>query len=134
MRYDLEERTLIFAKKIIGLCRTLSKNTVNFELVKQLVRAGSSIGANYREANGAASKKDFNNKIRISLKEAKETHYWLQLVIEANDEFQKRMDKLEATFATKSEVAKDLKASNRVLLIGAVLIVVLTIVLNYLKL
>jgi len=50
------------------------------------------------------------------------------------NEFQKRMDKLEATFATKSEVAKDLKASNRVLLIGAVLIVVLTIVLNYLKL
>jgi len=94
MRYDLEERTLIFAKKIIGLCRTLSKNTVNFELVKQLVRAGSSIGANYREANGAASKKDFNNKIRISLKEAKETHYWLQLVIEANDEFQKRMEPL----------------------------------------
>ena len=72
----------------------MSKNTVNFELVKQLVRAGSSIGANYREANGAASKKDFNNKIRISLKEAKETHYWLQLVIEANDEFQKRMEPL----------------------------------------
>ena len=93
-KYDLEERTLTFAKKIIELCRALPKNTVNFELIKQLVRAGSSIGANYREANGAASKKDFNNKIRISLKEAKETHYWLQLVIEANDEFQKKTEPL----------------------------------------
>jgi len=93
-KYDLEERTLTFAKRIIELCRALPKNTVNFELIKQLVRAGSSIGANYREANGAASKKDFSNKIRISLKEAKETHYWLQLIIEANTEFRKRIELL----------------------------------------
>lgn len=92
MKYDLEERTLAFAKRIIGLCRALPKNTIDFELTKQLVRAGSSIGANYREANGAASKKDFDNKIRISLKEAKETHYWLQLIIENNSEFQKRTE------------------------------------------
>ena len=94
MEYDLEKRTLEFGKRIIKLSQALPKNIINIELIKQLVKAGTSIGANYREANGAESKKDFTHKIRISLKEAKETRYWLELVTEANIEFQKRIEPL----------------------------------------
>ncbi len=90
----LDERTLEFAKRIIGLCKALPKNTVNIELVRQLVRAGASVGANYREANDALSKKDFIYRMRISRKETKETKYWLELVIEANPEFKKRTEPL----------------------------------------
>jgi four helix bundle protein len=83
-KYDLEERTLKFAKTIIDLVKLLSPNIVNQKLTSQLVAAATSIGANYREANAALTKKDFTHKISISRKEAKETHYWLQLVLAAN--------------------------------------------------
>lgn len=91
---NLDDRTLEFAKRIIHLCRALPKDTVNLELKKQLIRSGTSIGANYREANDALSKKDFVYRLRISRKEAKETQYWLMLVIEANIEFEKRIELL----------------------------------------
>jgi four helix bundle protein len=89
---NLDERTLKFAKEIINLCKTLPKNAVNFELIRQLVRAGTSIGANYSEANDALSKKDFIYRMRISRKEAKETQYWLSLIDEANPEFKKYLE------------------------------------------
>lgn len=82
--YNLEERTLEFSKKIIYLAQTLTKNSINFTLIDQLVRSATSIGANYREANETDTKKDFRNRIRIAKKEAKETKYWLELVLEAN--------------------------------------------------
>lgn len=81
---DLEERTLEFAKSIIRLCKVLPRNTINIELIKQLVRSSGSIGANYREANEALGKKDFVHRLRIARKEAKETNYWLELIKEAN--------------------------------------------------
>ena len=62
----------------------VDQNPVNRELVSQLVRASGSVGANYREANDALSKKDFGHRIRITRREAKEAHYWLQLLEEAN--------------------------------------------------
>ncbi|MBI2123693.1 MAG: four helix bundle protein [Candidatus Wildermuthbacteria bacterium] len=83
-RYDLEERTLIFLKDVIGLCKKLPKDTINIELTKQLIRSAGSVGANYREANESISKKDLNLRIRISRKEAKESHFWLQGLLEAN--------------------------------------------------
>jgi len=79
-RYDLEDRTLKFAKEVRGFVKKLSKTTGNFEDGKQLVRSSGSIGANYIEANEALSKKDFRHRIKISRKEAKETIYWLNLV------------------------------------------------------
>jgi four helix bundle protein len=85
--FDLEERTLEFGKMIIRLCKKLTRNGINNELISQLVRAGGSVGANYREANDALSKKDFIHRILITRKEAKEAHYWLQLLEEANQEF-----------------------------------------------
>ncbi len=83
-KYDLEERALKFSKNIIYLCRQLDTNKVNMRLSDQLVRSATSIGANYCEANETDTKKDFRNKIRISKKEAKETIYWLKLVLYSN--------------------------------------------------
>src|SRR3989338_11599696 len=84
-KYDLEERTAIFAENIVELCKKCSKNTVTIPIIDQLVRCGTSIGANYYEANGASSKKDFNNKIFICKKESKETKYWLRMLGKAVD-------------------------------------------------
>ncbi|MEK7633284.1 MAG: four helix bundle protein [Patescibacteria group bacterium] len=84
--YDLEDRTKSFSIKIIHLCKKLPFNTVNHRLTDQLIRSSTSIGANYREANESGTKKDFKNKITIAKKEAKETIYWLELIIEANQD------------------------------------------------
>jgi four helix bundle protein len=66
MDYDLEERVAKFAENIVQICKKASKSTVSNPLVDQLIRSGTSIGANYTEANGASSKKDFKNKVYIS--------------------------------------------------------------------
>lgn len=81
----LEERTAKFSENVIALCKKASKNTITTPTVDQLVRSGTSIGANYCEANGASSRKDFKNKIYICKKEAKETEYWLRLLAKADE-------------------------------------------------
>lgn len=78
-KYDLEERTLNFARSVNNYVKNLPRNIPNNEIGKQLVRSGGSIGANYREANDSFSKKDFIFRCKISKKEAKETIYWLEL-------------------------------------------------------
>lgn len=87
-KYDLEERTAEFAEDIIELCKKVSKTVVTIPIIGQLIKAGTSIGANYCEANGASSRKDFKNKIYICKKEAKETKYWLRLLAKAVSEVQ----------------------------------------------
>ena len=77
--------------RIIRMCRALPKNIISLKLIDQIVRSGTSIGANYRVANETITKKDFRNKIVTSLKEAKETIYWLDLIIEASPEFANRI-------------------------------------------
>jgi len=84
-QYDLEERTLKFAKEVFRFVKGLPKSVVNAEIAKQLVRSSGSIGANYIEANESLSKKDFLMRIKISRKESKESIYWLRL-IETTDE------------------------------------------------
>lgn len=83
--YDLEERTFQFAKNVRIFLKILPATVANFEDGKQLIRASESVGANYREANEAHSKKDFLLRLKISRKEAKESGYWLRLINEAND-------------------------------------------------
>lgn len=83
-KYDLEERTAKFGENIIDFLKALQKNDINKPLVSQLVRSGTSIGANYMEADGAESKKDFRHKIAICKKESKETKHWLRMVSKAN--------------------------------------------------
>lgn len=78
--YDLEERTAKFGENIIKFCKTLGQDAISRPLISQLVRAGTSIGANYMEANGASSKKDFKNKIYICKKETQETKHWLRMM------------------------------------------------------
>lgn len=78
-RYDLEERTFNFAKKVNEYVNKLPKTIPNLENGKQLVRSGGSVGANYIEANNALGKKDFMMRIRISKKEAKESYFWIRL-------------------------------------------------------
>lgn len=79
-RYDLEERTFQFARRVITLVNEIPKTLANIEIGKQLVRSSGSVGANYIEANESLSKKDFFMRIRICRKEAKESRYWLKLV------------------------------------------------------
>jgi len=83
-KYDLEERSFQFAKKVALFCKQLPHNTVNFKYVDQVVRSSGSIGANYIEANESLGKKDFAMRIKISRKEAKESAYWLRLIVETN--------------------------------------------------
>lgn len=85
-KFDLEERTLIFSKKVIDLIKQLPKNTVNFEINSQVMRSTGSIGANYREANDSLGKKDFYMRVKICRKEVKETKYWLELLLHNNPE------------------------------------------------
>lgn len=92
--FDLEDRTLEFASDVIKLCRKLARDSINNELIRQLIRAAGSVGANYREANDVLSKKDFCHKIGITLREAKESHYWLQLLNEANPDSGNRIKEL----------------------------------------
>jgi len=82
--YDLEERTAKFGEEIIGFAESLERNEINRPLISQLVRAGTSVGANYTEADGAESKKDFRHKIGICKKESKETKHWLRMISKAN--------------------------------------------------
>ena len=84
-KYDLEERTAKFAEKAIELCKKTPKNTVTIPIISQLVKSATSIGANYTEANGASSRRDFKNKIFICKKEAKETKYWLRILCKADE-------------------------------------------------
>ena len=85
-KYDLSERTSEFGEKIIAFAKKINKNVVTLKIIEQLVSAGTSVGANYSEADDAESKKDFRHKIGICKKEARETKYWLRMVIAASPE------------------------------------------------
>jgi four helix bundle protein len=83
-RYDLEERTAQLGEAVIELVKTVPKDPINSPLISQIVRAASSVGANYMEADGAESRRDFQHKISICKKEAKETKHWLRMIARAN--------------------------------------------------
>ena len=93
-KFDLEERTSIFGENIIDLCKLAPKTEVTRPIITQLVKSGTSIGANYCEANGASSKKDFKNKFFICKKEAKETKYWLRMLAKAVETLKEKCQKL----------------------------------------
>ncbi len=79
--YDLEERTVLYAERVRDFCLKLPKNPANIEYIRQLIRAGSSPGANYIEANESIGDNDFKMKIKTCRRESKESSYWLRLVI-----------------------------------------------------
>src|SRR5438876_7536306 len=86
MEKDLEKRTKAFALSVIKFVSSLPRTREADVLGKQLLRSATSIGANYREANRGVSRADFTNKIGTVQKEAAETQYWLELLIESDIE------------------------------------------------
>ena len=92
MQYNLEERTKKFSK--IEILVKLIKNRINENIITQLLRSATSVGANYCEANGASSKKDFKNKIFICRKEIQETKYWIELLATTNPKEKDNLRKL----------------------------------------
>ncbi|HDK35347.1 MAG TPA: four helix bundle protein, partial [Bacteroidetes bacterium] len=85
-KYDLEERTALFGEMIIEYAKSIPKNVINNPLISQIVRSGTSIGANDMEADAAESKKDFKYKISLCKKESKGTKHWLRMLAKANPE------------------------------------------------
>ena len=95
-KYDLEDRTFGFAKRVRAFVKELSKCLGNIEDGKQLIRSSGSVGANYIEANEALSKKDFLMRIKICRKEAKESRYWLKLVDVNSSNLERERELLQA--------------------------------------
>jgi len=85
MRSDLPERSFEFAKRVVLLCRALDeKHGASRTLANQLLRSGTSVGANIEEGQASQSEADFISKYSIACKEARETHYWLRLLTATN--------------------------------------------------
>jgi len=85
-KYDLDQRTYLFASLVRDFVRKVPKDVSNIEDIKQLVRSSGSVGANYIEANESLSDKDFIYRIKVCRKEAKESGYWLELLYLYSDE------------------------------------------------
>ncbi|MDP2741751.1 MAG: four helix bundle protein [bacterium] len=92
--YDLEERTAKFGENVIMFCKNTTQDTINKPIINQLIRSATSIGANYMEANGASSRKDFCNKIFICKKEAQETKHWFRMMSQCNPEKRDELRKM----------------------------------------
>ncbi len=84
MNNVIQEKSFRFAVRIVKLCRYLQTEKREYILTKQLLRSGTSIGANVSESQQAQSRPDFVNKLNIALKEAAETEYWLRLLYETD--------------------------------------------------
>jgi four helix bundle protein len=82
--YDLAERTACFGESIIRFTRSIRRDAVTMPLISQLVRSGTSIGANYLEADEAGTKREFNYRVSVCRREARETQYWLRMLVSAS--------------------------------------------------
>lgn len=92
--YDLEERTAKFGEEIIIFCNKITQTPITNPLITQLVKASTSVGANYCEADDAESKKDFKHKIGICKKEARETKHFLRMIAKAQSDYIEEIKKL----------------------------------------
>lgn len=88
---DLEERTAKFSENIIEFARKIKRDDINKNIIIQLARATTSIGANYCEANASSSKRDFRNKIYLCKKESNETKYWLRILAKYHPELKEKI-------------------------------------------
>ena len=86
MEYDLEKRLHQFSINLICLLKTVKIKIINENIIRQLLKSWTSIWANYNEANWASSRKDFRNKIYICKKESQETEYWINLLLNINEQ------------------------------------------------
>jgi len=104
--YDLRERLLLFSRRLIRVSMSLPKIIECQGIRKQLVNSATSIGANFEEADGALSKRDFINKVVIARKEAKELKYWLKVI----DGTLLRQDQVRTDIGEAGEIVKILSA------------------------
>ncbi len=113
MQKDLEQRTKQFSLAVLKLSATACRNRAADILLKQLIRSATSVGANYREANRAVSRADFKNKIGTVQKEAAESQYWLELLIDsglhASSETRDVLAECSELLAIFSAIGKKLK-------------------------
>ena len=120
MRKELEVRSKRFALSVIELVAKLPRGKVSDIIGYQLLKSGTSIGANYREANRAESHDDFIHKVAICEKEAAETEYWLELALGANlttptssEELLREVRELLAIFVASCRTAKSRRGTKR---------------------
>jgi len=93
-KYDLEERTAKFGENIIKFAKKIPKNSITIPLINQLIKAGTSIGSNYCEADDAESPRDFKHKIGICKKESRESKHFLRMIATAVPELKEEARKL----------------------------------------
>ena len=91
----LRDKSKAFAKEVVFLCRRLKQNNVEGALINQLLRCGTSVGANVHEAQYAQGTKDFISKFEIALKECNESEYWLELLFEVNSLPKQEFDRFQ---------------------------------------
>lgn len=114
---EIGERAFAFAVRVVRLCRTLEKKPgVSRTLANQLLRSSTSIGANLEESKGGQSSADFLSKVSIALKESRETHYWLRLLvasdIAAEKQLARLLDECNQITAILTTIVKKIKAKN----------------------
>lgn len=93
-KYDLEERTAKFGEDILRFCKKIPRGPISDPLITQLVKCGTSIGANYCEADDAESKQDFKHKIGICKKECREAKHFIRMIVVAVPELKEEAKKL----------------------------------------
>jgi four helix bundle protein len=108
---DLEKRTRKFAVQIIRLSVRLTNSPEGIAVRNQITKSGTSIGANYREANRSRSRADFKNKIKICESEASETQYWLEVIVDTGwitrDKMKKEYDECSELLAIFTSIGKN---------------------------
>ncbi len=111
----VQEKSYAFAVKIVAVCRRLMEENKEYILSKQLMRSGTSIGANIEEAIGGQSRKDFFAKMTISYKEARESHYWIRLLFDSKyisyKEQKELLDDVEELLKIIGSIQKTIKNS-----------------------
>jgi len=112
---EIGQRAFAFAVRVVKLCRALEKTPgVSRTLANQLLRSGTSVGANLEESKGGQSRADFLAKVYIALKEARETHYWLRLLVAsevvAESQLEPLLDECNQLIAILTTIAKTTKA------------------------
>jgi four helix bundle protein len=115
MKSDLPQRSFEFSTRVVKLCKSLDKEPgVSRTLANQLLRSGTSIGANIEEAQASQSEADFISKYSISCKEARETHYWLRLLVASEimpeDRLAELLDESDQLIAILTSIIKKLRA------------------------
>ena len=117
-RKELQQRTKKFHVDVIKLCSDFHKNAAGFETAEQLIRAAGSVGSNYRATVRAKSSADFIYKIEVVLEEADESHYWLEVVrdaeIKTGTELNRLIDEANQLTAIFAATDKTAKANKRV--------------------